>query len=615
MVFLSLGVLRLGKIVRFIPYPVVGGFLAGTGWLLVQGALSVLTSVNLTFEKLPALTAPGAPIQWLPALAFGVGITLLLRRYNHFLLLPGVIAFGVVCFYGICWVSGISVAEAEKAGFLLGPFPSGGLWPSFTIADLDRVDWVVLKSCTGNFFAVAALSAISTLLNASGLELATEQEIDLDRELRGTGLANVITGAMGGVVGYLSLSESTLNYKIGARSRAAGLVCALCSAITLVLGGSALSYFPKPVLGGVLLFLGFSFLVETLYDAWFQLPRIEYALVILILSVVVMVGFLEGIGVGIVISSFLFAVNYARIDVVRNAISGAVLRSKAARSSAAESSLTQMGNRIYILQLQGYIFFGTAYSLLKQVQRRLLTDDPAQVSYIILDFRHVKGIDASAIVAFTRMRKLVEGYNVTLTLTELAPAVRKQLTRGGCIDEPEPSDGATAPAATEDSVIKIFSDLDHGLEWCEDELLRTHTRSERDSTLIRLEFDTNIRHRDLVSRIMVYLETLEVPENFELFYQGDESNDLYLIESGELEAWDRARGRSPPAPPDHGAGQRGRGGCPVCRRGPVRIGAQHAPDRAPAPHDAGPRADVRRGIRPSPRRFTNSWRSSWPSAW
>src|SRR5262249_34399759 len=274
-----------------------------------------------------------ALVHWLPSIAFGLLLTILLRRYHHSLLLPGLLAGGIALFYAIVVVSGVGVEAASSQGFLLGPFPGGALWRPLSAADLGPIGWGALRGSIGSIAAVTVLAAISILLNASSLELATEEEIDLDRELRGTGVANLVAGAVGGVVGYLSLSESTLNYKIGARSRAAGLVCALLSAIILVSGPAVLSYFPKPVLGGVPVVLGFSFLLETICDAWLRLPRGEYALVLLILFVVVMVGFLEGVGVGIVISSFLFAVNYARIDVVKAATTGARLRSKASRSA------------------------------------------------------------------------------------------------------------------------------------------------------------------------------------------------------------------------------------------------------------------------------------------
>lgn len=539
--FLTLGMLRLGKIVRFIPYPVVGGFLAGTGWLLVQGALSVLTGENLTFDKAGLLLETDVLLHWVPAFGFGVLLTVLLRRFTHFLVLPGLIIGGIVVFYAMVVLSGIGVARAEAGGFLLGPFPGGALWPPIGLADFARVDWGVLRSNAGSMVAVMVLAGISILLNASGLELATEEEIDLDRELRSTGIANLTVGALGGVVGYISLSESILNYKIGARSRAAGLICALLNVVTLLLGSSVLSYFPKPVLGGVLLFLGFSFLVETVYDAWFRLPRGEYALVILILVVVVCVGILEGIGLGIMISSVLFAVNYARIDVVKNAISGDVLRSKAARSAASDSLLQQMGRRIYILQLQGYIFFGTAYYLLKRVQLRLMTSSPA-VRFIIIDFRHVDGIDASAVVSFTRMRKLAEAQGVILGFTDMPPAVKKQLERGGCIDEPgrapaDPPPTRAEQLAKERAMIRLFSDLDHGLEWCEDQLLSSNTESRPSSDVLNREIDAINHHRELVARILGYLERLDTPAGFELFRHGERSHDLYLIESGELEAW------------------------------------------------------------------------------
>lgn len=534
--FLTLGLLRLGKIVRFIPYPVVGGFLAGTGWLLVKGALSFLTGVDVTLDTLDVLIAPGAFIQWLPALCFGVVLTALLRRYHHFLMLPGLLAGGILLFYAMVGASGLGVEGASAQGFLLGPFPDGGLWPPIALSELSHIDWVVLRSNAGSMAAVTVLAAISLLLNASGLELATEEEVDLDRELRATGLGNLVAGTFGGLVGYLSLSESSLNHKIGARSRVTGLLCAVLNVIILFVGATAVSYFPKPVLGGMLVFLGLSFLLETVYDAWFRLPRGEYALVLLILFVVVTLGFLEGVAVGIVISSFLFAVNYARIDVVKNAISGVTLRSKAARSAASESILQQMGDQVYVMQLQGYIFFGTAYYLLQRVQQRLLAGEATQARYVVIDFRHVDGIDASAVVSFTRMRKLAEAQRATLSFTDLPPAVKKQLERGGGIDEKSLAGHPDAPSLI-GPTIRLFADLDHGLEWCEDQILRYNTDSRPSTDVLSREFEAVSRHRELVARILGYLERLDTPAGFELFRAGELSNDLYLIESGELEAW------------------------------------------------------------------------------
>jgi SulP family sulfate permease len=335
--FLALGLLRLGKIVRFIPYPVVGGFLAGTGWLLVTGSFSVMTDVPLGL----GLLNTAALHLWLPGFLFGCVLTLILRRYHHFLLLPALLAGSILIFYVILLASGTPVSKAGEMGLLLGKIPSGGLWPPMSLSAVAAVNWSVIVREAGNVAATMILAAISILLNASGLELATEKEIDLDRELRTTGVANLATGLLGGMVGYLSLSESTLNHRAGANSRISGVMSAVFCIGALVVGAQAVSYFPKPVLGGLLLFLGLAFLVESVYDAWFRLPRVEYALVILILFVVATVGFLEGVATGIVVSSILFAVNYSRINVIKHAISGVDLRSNVDRRAIDERILEE----------------------------------------------------------------------------------------------------------------------------------------------------------------------------------------------------------------------------------------------------------------------------------
>ena len=225
---------------------------------------------------------------------------------------------------------------------------------------------------------------------------------------------------------------------------------------------------------------------------------------ILILVVVVTVGFLEGVGAGIVVSSVLFAVNYARIDVVKHAISGADLRSKAGRSTGDEAYLRRVGGHIYVMQLQGYVFFGTAYQLLLRVKDRLVSQRPVPVYFVVLDFRNVHGLDSSAVVSFSRMRKLAEANGAVLVFTELPGSVRRQLVRGGCVEPDEPTEGARRSA-------RVFSDLDHGLEWCETQLLVSAGYKQNLEDTLTQELEAVVSHRKLVKRLLGYLERFEAP--------------------------------------------------------------------------------------------------------
>jgi sulfate permease, SulP family len=534
--FLLLGSLRLGKFVRFIPYPVVGGFLAGTGFLLVQGALGVMSGLPVGvadangLAALRGLFAGGVVMTWLPGVLFGLVLAAILRKSRHFLVLPSLLLGGIAVFYALVALVGPGVSGAMASGLLLGPFPGGGVFPPIEVSALARVDGGLLVSNAGNILACTVLAAISVLLNATGLELATERDLELERELRVTGVANALTALIGGVPGYLSLSESTLNHKVGARSRAPGLISAGLSVLALVAGMSAIAYFPKPVLGGLLVYLGVSFLVETLYDSAFRLPRAEYALVVIILVVVATVGFIEGVGVGIVVSSILFALNYARIDVVKRSIAGSGLRSKAARSLAHEATLRRLGGHVDVIQLQGYLFFGRGHQLFLRVKDRFASSSPLPARFVVLDFRHVDGIDSSAVVSFSRMRKLVEAEGAVLVLTHLPPRVAKQLVRGGCLDEDD-------PPLSEPCHARRFDDLDHGLEWVENELLEWAGDSGGESETLTRELERIVKHRVLVDRILGYLERFEADEGQEIYKKGEASKDLYLIESGELEAW------------------------------------------------------------------------------
>ena len=97
--FLVFGRFKLSGFARFIPYPVVGGFLAGTGWLLAKGAFSVMTDMPLTLDNFALLFQTDILIHWLPGLIFALTLLLILRRSSHFLIIPGMLALGIGMFY------------------------------------------------------------------------------------------------------------------------------------------------------------------------------------------------------------------------------------------------------------------------------------------------------------------------------------------------------------------------------------------------------------------------------------------------------------------------------------------------------------------------------------
>jgi SulP family sulfate permease len=186
-----------------------------------------------------------------------------------------------------------------------------------------------------------------------------------------------------------------------------------------------------------------------------------------------------------------------------------------------------------VVQLQGYVFFGTAHNLLARVKERITSVEPARVRFVLLDFRHVHGLDASAVVSFTRMKRLTETQGVTLIFTELPEGVRAQLERGGCLE---------GGAGAKDGAIRVFEDLDRGLQWCEDALLEAAEDRPATSEALRSELSSIVHDEGLVTRLLAYLERVEAKEGFDLFLAGDEAAELFLVESGEVEAWLKVAG-------------------------------------------------------------------------
>ena len=517
-----LGILRLGNLIRFMPYPVVGGFLAGTGWLLAKGGIGVLSGLSVSLSTLDDVLTTEAAKKWLPGIAFAVVLLVLTRRWRNSLLIPGALFATLAVFYAFAAVTGASLSELKAEGWLLGPFPDTGFWEPWTIEGLGEADWSAIADQAPNMATVVLVGAVALLLNTSGIELSADHELDLNRELRASGGANVAAGLGGGIVGFPALSLTALSQRAGA-GRLVGIVAGLVCAGVLALGGSFLSLFPRVVVGGLLLFLGLAFLVEWVYDARSKLPRADYAVVVLILVVIAVFGFLAGVAVGLVVAVGLFVVDYSRTDVVKHAFSGGSYRSKVDRDPQQLDALREKGDEVFILELQGFLFFGSANSLLDRIRARALDLGQSPLSFLVLDFRRVSGLDSSAVLAFIKVHRLAEGQGFTLVVTGLSSALRAQLERGGF------SESALHG-------LRVFPDLDHAVQWWEDRLLDDQAVGQGESRPLQTLLNDGLGLAVDVERLLPYLEPLDLPAGHEVIQQGDRSTDLYLVESGRLTA-------------------------------------------------------------------------------
>ncbi len=530
--FVLLGWFKASGFVRYLPYPVVGGFLAGTGFLLAKGAFAVMVDMPMASTDLLHIWAPDKLVEWGPGAVFALVLLVLLRRSKLFLITPVAVLLATGLFYGYLLVSHTSIVEAAARDWLLGPLPGAGLYRPLTPADLPLIDWHAILSQADKIATMLVLSAIALLLNASALEVTIGRDVDLDREMRAAGFANLAGGLGGAPIGYQTLGMSILSYRLGASTRLVNLVSALLCGAALFFGASLISYFPKVVLGGMLLYLGLSFLVEWLVDARRFLPAADYLLVWLILAVIVAFGFLQGIVAGVFIAAILFVITYSRVNIIRNVFDGRTLHSNVDRPRAHRELLEQRAGQISILRLQGFIFFGTVHTVLERVRARLVEASQPKLCYLVLDFQRVTRLDSSAVFGITRLKQLAVANGVWMVWTQVSPGIQRQLQRGGLVDD---SDGSFI----------ILPTLDHGMEWCENRMLAEAGVTDVTGFVEHMEALLRRTFPGLqsIERVMKYLERREVPQGEYLMHQGDPGTEMYFIEAGmvnvQLELPDR----------------------------------------------------------------------------
>jgi sulfate permease, SulP family len=518
-VLAGLGAFRLGTLVRFIPYPVICGFLASVGWLLCLGALKTLAGFAVTAANLSALFELRVTAHWLPGVAFAFVALGVMHRIKHYAVMPLLMLATVCCFYLALLLSGMSVSEAQYNGWLVNIGSTANFLKVLTFKAASEADLGLIALQAGSIATVIVVTAVALLLNSSALELAAGREIDLNRELKVSGIANVLVGLSGGMVGFASVNISKFVLSIGVRGRLVGLMCALGCAAILVDGAKVIGFVPELLIGGLLLYIGLEFLFEWLYRPAREFSLGDLAIIVIILTMVSLVGLIQGIIVGILSSIVIFTVRYSGLNVVKLDTTIAEFRSNVQRTEQESALLEQEGYRARILQLRDFVFFGSANTLLTRI-RGGMSDHEVGGRYLVMDFRLVTGIDLSAIISFVRLGQLARNANATIVLTQVPRGVFDQMEKGGLFVKNE-------------DVWKLLPSLDLGVEWCEDQLLGRAGKFPEALSLPRFLRGSGFSAQDAAA-LNAYVVRSRYAIGDKLIRQGELSDALHFIESGAV---------------------------------------------------------------------------------
>ena len=518
---LLLGRLKLGNLVRYIPYPVTGGFFAGIGYIFIQGGLTVAGGEQPSFEAV----SNSEFIQLVtPAVALALCLIMGKMFRDNALSVPAILFAAGLIFYAVLFLNEIGLDEAAANGLLPAIESTGSLIPVFNWDYVQEIRWMVIMEQADGIVVVALLCSVMLLLDVSGIELLAQKDLNPDHELQVMGYTNVVNGALGGFPGVHDVSDTALVETLGGRSRLTGFIYSTLVVAAILAGAEFMKIVPTFLLGGLLIYVGLEFLIDWVWKARDELPLSDYVVVILILIVIILSDILQGVTFGFFVAIILFVVNYSKLSVIKIETNGSDHASNVDRDLETRELLNKEGNRVLILVLQGFIFFGTADKLITSIRNRIKDPEAYKVDFLVLDFHHVSQLDTSAIITFSKLAQLSDREGFHIVISGADDGSLKQLVKHGFF---------TFGDQEWERVYK--EQLDTAVDWCERSILADLKIDTGEHKLALVDVLGRIAYEESDVKL---LSDFFVTENRKageyLFNEGDKGESLYFVGSGTV---------------------------------------------------------------------------------
>jgi SulP family sulfate permease len=524
------GLLGGGTLIKYVPYPVVTGYLSGVGVVIFLKQLPGLFGFPKELSNWQGLTSPAS---WqLPGLVVGlvtIATMLFARRLTK--AVPGAILgllAGVCCYFALGLFDRRLLTLSDNH-LVVGALGGAGLSALASVAGplaalrhlgLGDVGLLLMPALT-----LSVLLSIDTLKTCVVVDALTRTRHASNREIIGQGIANLASAAVGGVPGSGVSGTTLVNIASGGCTRRSGIIEGVLVLVSYLALGGLVAWAPIGALAGILVVVAYR-----MFD-WGSLrllrqrsTLLDFAVVASVVVVAVTVGLVSASGTGIALSILLFIREQVRGTVIHRKTYGNQVFSRQKRLPEEMAVLVRRGGETLVCELEGSLFFGTTDQLFTQIQA-----DLARCRFVVLDMRRVRSVDLTAVHMLEQCEAQLHERGGALVFSSLPKALPSGENLRAYFDE--------AGLALTERPVRRFDQLTDALEWIEDTILDEEGRGlpaeEAPLGLRDIDFLKG-RGEDTLRQIAECAIERSYAAGERIFRQGDVGDEIFLVRRGRV---------------------------------------------------------------------------------
>jgi sulfate permease, SulP family len=526
---IAFGVVGLGRLIKYMPFPVVSGYLSGVGLYIIASQMPKFLGVSHELHFWESIQSP-VLWQWQSMVVGVTTIVSMIFADKIFRFIPAVITalvIGIGCYFvlGMLDHSLLNLNNPFIIGELGG---SGGIdfIQIFTrrFEGLLNLSWEYVSILFFPALTLAALLSIDTLKTCVIVDSMTHSFHNPNKELIAQGTGNIVSAFIGGMPGSGTMGATMVNISSGGSTRISGLIEGVMAIAAFVVLAQFIAWIPVAALAGILMVIGMRMIDKHSIDLLkSRRTALDFLIIVAVALTAISVSLIAAAGVGLVLAIVLYIAQQIGTSVVYRHTDGTEAKSKMVRNREETDFLSEEGKDFSVYELHGSLFFGTANQLYS-----ILQDDLQDKKYIILDMKRVQNVDLTAAHILLQIKDILhdkDGYLVVCRLPHKLPTgddLESYFNHVGLLKHLSP--------------IKVFDDLDDAIEWVENKIIKAGLIERKKEDLLELwDFDLfRGRKSDTLEEIQSLVESRSFKKGEVIYSEGEGSGEIYLIRRGSV---------------------------------------------------------------------------------